>query len=230
MPIAHSLRGPLLRFCSDEYLAVLHRGVFQIQTAIIIQILVAFLIGGTAMMMPAALNNVQFVGGIVNVVVAGMLFYGWWQFSELDPGYTGQDTGTNARKVVRASVVVGGTASLFSVAVSFVSPGVASFSPASGIGMLTIAAGVVSMIANVVQYFSSMLYIQWLARRIPNEKAQKRAKKLMWLGPVLMTVGILLAGLGPVIALVLYWNLLDWVRKDLKAARSRESIPAPATS
>ena len=38
----------------------------------------------------------------------------------------------------------------------------------------------------------------------------------MWLGPLLQTVGLLLIGLGPLIALVMYWNMLDVMRKHIK--------------
>lgn len=36
----------------------------------------------------------------------------------------------------------------------------------------------------------------------------------MWLGPVLVTVGALVV-IGPLVALILYYNLLNWVRIDL---------------
>jgi ACR3 family arsenite efflux pump ArsB len=57
----------------------------------------------------------------------------------------------------------------------------------------------------------------WLARRVPDQWIVKRATTYRWLLPVLTTVGVLLIGLGPLIALVLYWNLLDRMRKHLKA-------------
>ena len=46
---------------------------------------------------------------------------------------------------------------------------------------------------------------------------------MMWLGPLLFTVGALCIGLGPLVAVVLYWNMLDWVRRDLKRIRAEQA-------
>lgn len=225
-PVADSLRGKLLKYCSPDYLAQLHRGVFLIQTAIIIQILMMFALVGASLAFRSAAGTMQLVSSFVFLVVAAMELYGWWLFSELDPGYTGQDAGTTPRKVIRIAVIVSGAAAILSVLAGVLQPVAAGTGAFAGMGMLAITAWVVSTAANVAQYFASMLYIKWLAVRIPNEKARKRAKTLLWLGPILHTVGLILLGLGPLIALVLKWNLLDWVRKDLKQIRALKETAA----
>ena len=68
---------------------------------------------------------------------------------------------------------------------------------------LLVAATIGSTLAFIVGFFAKMLYIRWLAPRLPSVRVFKRAKTLMWLGPVLYTFGLLLIGLGPLIALVL---------------------------
>ncbi len=228
-PVADSLRTKILKYSSPEYLASLHRGVFLVQTAIIVQILIGFTMFGGALAMKNAVAQLQLIAGLVGLLVSAMSLYGWWLFSELDPGYTGQDQGTTPRKVIRLAVIAGGIAALLSVLADALAPSASATPGAAPVSVLHLAAGIVSVGAGAVQYFASMLYLQWLAKRIPNEKAGKRAKTLMWLGPVLMTVGIILIGLGPLIALVLYWNLLDWFRKDLKRIR-REQAEAPAAA
>lgn len=57
----------------------------------------------------------------------------------------------------------------------------------------------------------------WLATRVPDYFIVKRTKTYMWLLPVLYIPGAALIGLGPLIALVLYWNLLDRLRKHVKS-------------
>jgi hypothetical protein len=89
-----------------------------------------------------------------------------------------------------------------------------------GIGVMALAMNLVALVASVAQFFAAMLYIKWLATRLPSPRAEKRAKLMLWLGPVLYTGGLLLVGLGPLIALIMYYNLLEWVRKDLKAIRA----------
>jgi hypothetical protein len=96
-------------------------------------------------------------------------------------------------------------------------------------GLKSILTGIVSllsMIAWAVQFFAMMLYTRWLGSRVPDQWIIKRTKTYMWLLPLLTTVGVVLVGLGPIIALVLYWNLLDRMRKHLK---SIESSGAPAS-
>ena len=82
--------------------------------------------------------------------------------------------------------------------------------------VLSMVLGLLSLVAWVAQFFAAMLYVRWLARRVPDQKLHNRAKRFMWLGPLLQTVGLLLIGLGPLIALVMYWNMLDVMRKHIK--------------
>lgn len=79
------------------------------------------------------------------------------------------------------------------------------------------AASLLSGVAWITQFFAAMLYVRWLARRVPDGRLHDKAKRFMWLGPVLYTVGIVLLMLGPLIALVMYWNMLDKLRKHIKA-------------
>ena len=67
-----------------------------------------------------------------------------------------------------------------------------------------------------------MLYLRWLAPRLPDDEVDAWARRLMWLGPLLVTVGALIV-VGPLIAMVLYWNLLDRVRRNLKQIMHRQS-------
>ena len=67
-----------------------------------------------------------------------------------------------------------------------------------------------------------MLYLRWLAPRLPDDEVDAKARRLMWLGPLLVTVGALIV-VGPLIAMVLYWNLLDRVRRNLKQIMHRQS-------
>jgi hypothetical protein len=221
-PVEHSLRGMLLRNSSPQYVGKLHRGVFLVVTVILLQLLIGILAMAAAIIAGArggALPMwVQVLSQIVTLALSVVLLVGWWLFSEPDPRYTGADDGSTARKIVRATVAIYAASTLFSFAATF-----ALTTTAGGTVVLGIAAiaSIVGVLAWSVQYFASMLYVRWLAHRIPNEKTRRRAKLLLWLGPVLLTFGLLLIGLGPLIALVLYWNLLDQVRKDLKAIRQQ---------
>ncbi len=82
--------------------------------------------------------------------------------------------------------------------------------------------GLLALGVSAVQFFAAMLYLRWLAPRLPDDEVDAWARRLMWLGPLLVTVGALIV-VGPLIAMVLYWNLLDRVRRNLKQIMHRQS-------
>lgn len=225
--VADSLRGLLLRYSSPEYVAKLHRGVFMVVAAIIVQLLTSigmFFVGMLGGMGVAAPAGVAILLQLVSSGASLVILVGWWLFSEPDPRYTGGNDGSTARKVLRVTLVIYGCSTLLTLTSAFLAP------QQAGVGLaaagLALVAALAGLIAWAVNYFASMRYVGWLAQRIPNDHAQKRAKLLLWLGPLLSTVGILALGLGPLIALVLYWNLLDEIRKDLKAIRKEQGALA----
>jgi len=217
-PVERSLRGNGLKYSSIEYVRSLRRGAWMILAAIIIQILLGvggFVLGavlvassGSAGLTTAIQWGLQGLG----MVAAFMSLYGWWLFSELDPAYSGRDQGTTSRKVVRWAVAIAAAQTM----VSFSLQAFPSMQGGGAPGVFTGAMAIVSLGVAAVKFFASMLYVRWLAPRLPNTKVYRRAKTLMWLGPVLMTFGWLLVGLGPLIALILYWNMIYWMYKDLK--------------
>lgn len=215
-PIAQSLQGDLLEFSSPEYLSSLHRGVVVVLAAIIAQILLMFAAIGAGV--GGAGLGLQTLLQLAGTGVALALVVGWWWFSAPDPAMLGRDKGDTPRRIVRITLIASLVATLLQTAAGI--SATSTVTPAGGTGMVIMAAGILALIAGVVGYFAQVLYVRWLARRIPSQKIEKRASTLLWLGPVLYTFGLLLLGLGPLIALVLYWNMLEWVRKDLKRIRA----------
>jgi hypothetical protein len=259
-PIALSLRDNLLINSAPEYLKRIHKGVFLVQAAIIVMIVLA-LVGFFGVMIaglvgagrgpvsiPGSIpfpsngtspgttptgtaSGTAMGGGFMIAIVYGSAFvsiaiacvglYGWWLFSEADPRASENDKGEKPRRIVRTTVVIELALLVVSQAVNL-----ATGAGLGGVGTMFGAAMIVSMlcslsyyIALATRYFASMLYIRWLAPRLPNEKVHRRGKLMLWLGPVLCTVGVAACGLGPLVALVLYYNLLEWVRVDLKRIR-----------
>jgi len=196
--------------------------VFLIQAAIIIQVLLVFL--GIAL----AFSNVAArIAGFhlgwsgISFGVSLMSLVGWWWLSSPDPAYSGSNDGSTARKVVRATVIINAAGTFLPLIFGKANPAVFAQGGLAAPGAaLSAAASIASTIAWVVWFFAAMRYLQWLAPRLPNVRVLERAKLMMWLGPVLYTVGMLFCGIGPLVALVLYYNLLDWVRNDLKAIRT----------
>ena len=221
-PVARSLVGDLLVYSSPDYKASLHRGVALILMAIIAEILLVVASVGVAvtagMGVAGSMGALPALLQVASLAASIALVAGWWMFSAPDPAMLGSKKGDTPRKIVRIVLVIQLASTLVSTAAQTVP---ASLNNPLNAG-LVYGLGIASTIAFIVGFFAQMLYVKWLAPRLPSERVFKRAGTLLWLGPVLYTVGALLLLLGPLIALVLYWNMLDWVRKDLKRIRAEQ--------
>jgi len=212
-------RGELAK-ADPQYLAALHKGVFIIQAVIIVTVITVLIgmFGGIAAALMGGINigisqrAVDIIATIISLAFAIATFFGWWLFSTEDPAYSGSYDGSSARKLIRIMVVLGIVTTAINLVLDF-------FPDGDVLAFVIIGIALIGVVVSVVRFFAAMVYIKWMAPLMRNKKVYNRAKLLMWLGPVLMTVGILLLGLGPLIALVLYWNMLDWIRKDLKSIR-----------
>ena len=220
-PVERSLQGNLLRYSAAPYLASLHRGVFLILTAIAAQVMVVLITFVTAIALAGTAAGIGNVELGLSYLMSGLwlvLLYGWWLFSAPDPAFVGMNQGTVARQVVRAAVVAAAVLTALAAALDN--------SVIAGTVELELLSAVISgglLVAHAVSFFASMLYVRWLAPRLPNDAVHRRAKLLMWVGPLLVTVGAMFCLIGPLIALVLYWNLLNWVRLDIKRIREADA-------
>lgn len=223
-----------LKFSPPEYLAKLHQGVVIVLASVIVTILVSFAMAGLAFVAPLAamsFGNVQVVMVVVLAALGIVAAYGWWLVSTPDPEGRLHPTAETARKIIRVVMLLGAAITCASTAHTIINPPAPMALPTPGgpqpagplfTSAMAIQMGfvLISMAAAAVMYFVQMMYVRWLAPRLPDAFVFERAKMLMWLGPLLYTVGMFCLGLGPIVALVLHWNLLDRVRKDLKRIRA----------
>jgi hypothetical protein len=216
-PVEQSLRGDLLSNCEPAHIATLLKGVTFILNGILAQValgVISVVIMIILQQTGASTTPFQILSNFVGIAVSGIILFGWWQFSTLDPAYSGRNDASQARTWIRNLLIAAIVITIMSLFLGFLPPELL---------VITIIVGVINMVVSVARYFFEMSYLRWLAPRIPNEKVAQRAKRLLWLGPVLCTVGLLLLGLGPIIALVMYWNLLHWVRLDLKKIQASQA-------
>ncbi len=211
-----------LAYSSDEYLATVHRGVFVVLSSIIAQIIIGFGMFAALALYQSRTNQrpptAAYLPFIAIQFVAGVAFlWGWWLASSVDSDVPPEADAPQSRQWLRITIIIQLAAN---VAVLLPQSGLLTQAPTGPVLVVTIALSVISTGASVAAFFAQMVYVRWLGERIPNKKVVERARRLMWLGPVLYTFGLLLLALGPLIALVLYWNMLEWVRKDLKQIRT----------
>lgn len=217
-PVQRSLGSDHLHNSSPEYVTKLDRGVtitFGVVAAMIIFwaismiSLVSYMIATSG---GAPARWVEFVLEGASSVLSLALIYGWWLLSEPDPAFTGRADGSKARRIVRVMLFVAAGTNLISLTLAVVPESQATEILAAVVGVL--AFGVFA-----TRYFAEILYLQWLAGRIPDWDAHKSSKRLLWLGPVLFVVGAFCFGMGPLIAMILYMVLLNTIRNDIKNVR-----------
>lgn len=230
-PVERSISGDELVSSSPNYVQSLRKGSFLIIAAIVVYLLnfvVSMVLAFTTTLAnPSAAQTfgaLDVVSTLVNFIAAVMTLIGWWFFSAPDPRLSGVHAGSTARLWVRIAITAQAVLTLISMVLTVWIAATMNNTNTIPLALATamMLIGLINFVATGVWFFASMLYLRWMAPRIPNAKVYKRAKTLMWLGPLLVTVGALCLMIGPLVALVLYWNMIYWVWKDLKIIEGRQ--------
>lgn len=141
---------------------------------------------------------------------------GWWLLTAPDPGRDADAAGQTSRRLVRLTLLI--TASATAIAFASIG-GVTIANTAYGVGLNAIGAvltyGVLfaALIAAAVQFYACMVYLRWFAQRLPNVDVYRRAKWMMWLGPLCLVCSCF--AIPTLVALAIYYSLMYRVCKDL---------------
>jgi hypothetical protein len=86
------------------------------------------------------------------------------------------------------------------------------------IAMLSVVGlvGLLGGVAQLVGFFASMTYMMRLARRLPDAAMERQAYLYRWLLPVVYVAGLIVCGLGPLAAFVMYIIQIDTWRRRLR--------------
>lgn len=213
--------GPLAR-SHPTHVEILHKGVFLVVASIIVWVLNIMLGFFTGMI--SSINGYQQIPysmtillSLVVGVVAIAYTMGWWKLSTTDLLESPSPKGDSTRRFLRVMLIIFAVLMTINVAASFIPQ---SAYNSVGMSIAAIAFTIILLGVFATMFIAQMLFLQWFAAQIHNKKVYKRSKLLVWLGPVLAILGAPLLFIGPLVALILYWNMLDWIRKDLKAIRA----------
>ncbi len=207
---------------SPRYVGTLRDGAVFVMAAMVINLgatVAMFVVGLTAG--PALTSDPSGAGetmallemahALVMLVSTAAGVLGWWWLTTRDPKEAEFASPSKSRPVVRFAVIAQ-TLLLLALAVGPASV-VAMTSPDApeqafaGAMFLVAGLGLTAFVAMAVKFFATMSYVRWLAGRIPDETLDESAARFMWLGPVLVTIGALVV-VGPLIAVIMYWNLI----------------------
>lgn len=251
-PVAETLRQNLISGADLGYLKRIRGGLSVLLNGICLWfvVVVGLMAGNMAMqigMMPTGSGGgfsfpawyfpAQVAGSVLTLGALLIVLWGYWRFSERDPGLVFDEFGRRAdpasRLVLRWATGVHAGAAVLSTAAGIVSllwtsqmfsqmsqgqgaPAIPPMGPLFWIStILGWLSGLAVYAAFGTAFFSSMFYARALALRIPDMTIHAKAKSRMIACPIWATVGVLLIGIGPLIALVLYYNLFHKLRKRL---------------
>jgi hypothetical protein len=179
--------------------------------------------GGPAALPRFARRLVVFISS-VGAAFELLVLLGWWWFSSPDPVLPAGERGDGPRRVIRTFVVLVAIGTFVGLALTH--SGLTGFRPRPGfLGMVGVAA--FTELSKVARSFAGMLYLRWLAPRLPDEVVDRRSRLYIWLLPVIYVVGSCV-GVGPIVAAVMQWILLLRVRNDLK--QILDDMPVPIDS
>lgn len=225
--LALSLREPTLAASAPEYKATVRRGLSLVLNAILLMIV--FCIASVPLSLVMA-NPALFSGWLFQVIslaITSMMLWGYWLYTEPDPSQVAVEAQNAARRIVRVSVIVQAASSVASLALVIVEPPVATQRGVpTGVALVAGLVNLLWMAAFAVQFFATMKYTRWLAGRVPDRLIVRRSRLYMWLLPILTFPGCFAFLIGPLVGLILYWNLLDRLRKHVTSI-IRTGTPAP---
>lgn len=211
--VMDSLRGILLQFASREYVKKLDSGLALVLYGILLQIIVVVV--GRFVASGIGVPGVELLLAVATVGVSLMILLGYFRYSEPDPGFVGTGVPDGSRRVLRVTVVVQACVSGIQLVFQVLLIGNIAM-PLEILGLILLGSMLISMAAWLAQFLAVMNYTAWIASRVPDQFIVNRSKTYRWLLPVIAIPGAVLLFLGPLIALVMYWNLLDRLRKHTK--------------
>lgn len=223
-PIERSISGNQLIGSPPEYVSTLVRGSFTILFSIVAQVVIQFGLACLIFFNIWAQSPTLQIGFLYlssAAYAAGLL--GWWWLTAPDPRLQGLSSAGRARRWVRGAVIARAAFWIQLFFVPLVNVLVLSSSkPFRFFSDMMGSFDLFSFAAHAVWFFAAMLYLRWLAQRLPSARVEKRSKLLLWLGPVLIIIGLFTFMIGALIAMILYWTLIFRVWKDLRGIRSRQ--------
>lgn len=228
-PIERTLQGDPLILSSPGYLRKLSIGLAWILVSTIVQIglslvgaaagfVAAFLVASGGMTAFPYWSQIVMV--IISIPLSLALLYGWWMFSTPDPditSVTASDSGDSPRIIVRWMTVLLVVTSLLS-GVSTVMRG-----DPTEVDFFVIGIGLLATLGSILQFFASLYYVRWIARRMQDASLVEKAARYVWMLPLIYIAGMCVI-VGPLVALVLYVLLLNQLRKGINFMIAQQAV------
>lgn len=222
IPVTASIGHGVLESVPIQTLRRVHSGMRTITLLILVYIVTSISATIAAAFFIASMNSASvytmvIVGSTINNGILIAIAYGWIKASTPLPNIPSNIDAQDKRTFlsVMSWLFIGFTALI--MILNFIPSGQNSLNAAPGV--LDFVLGILNIIVFMIMliyYIASVMYIGWIARLVRNTKMYRRSKHLVWSGPLIAILGFFLLLLGPLIVLILYWNMIEYTRRDLK--------------
>lgn len=210
--IARSLAGDLLRGCSPEYLRTLCIGLRLISIGLCLTILVTL---ATVIndILDLGVREIDLTIHALSFLVDCVLLLGYWKYTALEPARAAIEQPTDARRIIRMTVVISFVTVTSTAMLRIFRPQDIQLNGVRTPAEVGVAiAGILVFLIWLVQFFALISYTSRIAARVPDAELVKRIRLYRWIIPAIFVGGMILVGLGPLIASIMYWSLLVRVR------------------
>lgn len=219
VPATTSIGQGVLATTPLDLLKTIHKG-FRLATILILVYIVWVVVAMVGFMSiafdPKHYNLMGTSASIItNTIIFGIIF-GWWKIASPIPGLPEDVDGSDRRGFLKATLIAFAIITAISMLVSFIPTNQDPDAPFTTIEYVMLGGQLISFVVMIAMYIAQLRYLQWFAKLVNNTKMHKRAKHMIWSGPLIFCVGFFLILLGPLIVLILYWNMIEYLRRDVK--------------
>lgn len=213
-----------MRNAPEPYVKGLRQGVALVLNGILVMVALMTILILIAFVRAAPRGqplprSIEIASNFLMLIPSAMMALGYWKYSERDPVYRGADEPAMARQILRASTVAAAVMAVVNGVCSILGAtpnvGAAMFANLGFWVIVSVILALIGLVIQIAHFLSAMKYTSWIGLRLADPAIAKRADQYMWLLPLIWVLGMFCLGLGPVIALVMYWTLLNRVRTGL---------------
>ena len=221
VPAATSIGRGLLATVPPDLLRSIHNG-FRLVTVLILVYIVWIIVAAVAFttlligLDNSTLNLAVIPISIVSNGLVLAIIYGWWKLAAPFPDIPETIDGSDRRGFLNATLIAFAIVTAITMLVSFIPSNLDPDAPFETIDYVNFVIQAIGVIVMILVYVAQMRYLQWFAKIAKNQKMHKRAKHLVWSGPLIAIVGAFFFLIGPLVVLILYWNMLEYLRRDVK--------------
>lgn len=231
-PIERSIRGIGLAAASPDYVLSLRRGATITWISVLVDVLwfasfPVLLSLAEEKVIPLSVDAALRIVTLLDLVGVTLGLVGWWLLSSPDPSGSRRFE-LRSRRVLRTMLVLSAAWAIVQCVVQFIPAigrtewhvlaGNLQFGPStvwSTTLIVALSIRTAFMLLRFARFWVGLIYLRALAALIPSPPLHARCTRQIWLIPLLSTLGFVLLGLGPVVAIFMYLRTLWRFRRTL---------------